>query len=90
MNSRDFKVLFLYELKSKHTAAVAGRNINIAFINGSVNERTIRSWYARFEIGNESLTNKDRGRPQTVVNNEVLRAIVEKKPKILLEIMQKN
>ena len=34
----------------------------------------------KFETGDESLTNEDRGRPETVVNNEVLRAIVEKNP----------
>ena len=44
MNSKDFRVLFLYEWKSKHNATAAARNINAAFGNGSVNERTIRRW----------------------------------------------
>ena len=54
MNSRDFRELFLYEWESKHSAAVAARNINAEFGNGSVNECTIRHWYAKFKTGNES------------------------------------
>ena len=56
MNFRDFRVLFLYEWKRQH---------NAAFGNGSVNERTIRHWYAKFETGDESLTNEYWGRPET-------------------------
>ena len=40
MNSRDFRVLFLYEWKSKH---------NAAFVNGFVNECTIWRLLAKFE-----------------------------------------
>ena len=53
-----------------------------------------------FEVGmqssklgmrHESLTNEDLSRPETVVDNEVSRAVVEKKfQAILLEIMHKN
>ena len=63
MNSRDFSALYLYKLKSKH---------NAAFGNGSVNGHTIWHWYAEFETGNESLTNKDLDRPKTVVDSEIL------------------
>ena len=62
-------MLFLYELKSKHNAAAAAQNINAVFGNSSVNELIIRRWYAKFETRDESLTNEDRGRPQTVVYN---------------------
>ena len=50
---------------------------------------TIRNWYAKFKTGNRSLTNEHQGRPGTVVDNDVLRSIVEKKKKknSLLEIM---
>ena len=80
MNSSDFRVLFLYEWKNKHNAAKASRNINAIFGNGSVKERTIRPWYAKFETGVENLTNVDWGRPESNVDNKVLRAIVEKNP----------
>ena len=36
-------------------------------------------WYAKFKTGDESLTNEDRSRSETVLDNEVLLAIVEKK-----------
>ena len=62
-----FRVLFLYELRSKHNAATAARKINAVFGNGSVNERTTRRWNAKFKTGNENLTNEDRGRPESVV-----------------------
>ena len=65
MNSKDFRQLFLYEWKNKHNVAAAARNIDVTFGNGSVNERTIRRWYVKFETGDESLTNEDRGRPKT-------------------------
>ena len=35
--------------------------------------------YAKFETGDERLTNEDRGRLETVVGNEVLRVKSEKK-----------
>ena len=79
MNFRDFRVLFLYEWKSKHNFAATTRNINTAFGNNSIDEHTTQHCYAKFKAGEKSLTNEDRGRPETVVDNEVLRAIVEKK-----------
>ena len=80
MNFRDFKMLFLYERKSKHNVVAVAQNINAAFGNGNVNEYSIWHWYAKFETGNESLTYKDQGRQESVVGNEVLQAIVEKNP----------
>ena len=62
MNSRYFRVLFLYEWKSN--ASATGRNINAAFRSDSVNEHTIQCWYAKFETGDASLTMEDQGRPE--------------------------
>ena len=50
----------MYEWKSNHNAAAAARNFDSAFINGSVNERTIRSWDIKLKIGKESLRNEKR------------------------------
>ena len=80
MNSRSFRMLFLLQWKSKHNAAAVARNINAAFENNYANECTIQHWYANFGTGVESLTNKDWDRPETIVDNEVLRAIGEKNP----------
>ena len=40
-------MLFLYLWKIKHNAAAAARNIKVEFGNSSVNERTVRRWYAK-------------------------------------------
>ncbi|PRD29841.1 UNVERIFIED_CONTAM: hypothetical protein NCL1_28161 [Trichonephila clavipes] len=37
--------------KSDQNATAAARNINAAFVDDSVNDRTIRRWYAKFESG---------------------------------------
>ena len=67
MKSRDFRALILYEWKNKHNALAVAQNINTALRIGSVNERTIQCWYAKFEIGDESLANEDWYRPETEV-----------------------
>ena len=61
MNSRDFRLLFLYEWKGKHNTAGAPRRINAAFRNGSVNDRTFRRRYAKFGTRDKSITNETRG-----------------------------
>ena len=58
-------MLFLYAWKSKHNIAADAQNINAAFGSGSVNESTIQCGHAKFENGDDSLTNEDRGRPET-------------------------
>ena len=60
-------MLFLYEWKSKFNAATAAPNNNAALGNGFANEHTIRRWHAKFETGDKSLTNVNRGRSETVV-----------------------
>ncbi|GFU61736.1 hypothetical protein TNCV_4612141 [Trichonephila clavipes] len=46
----------------------------------SVNQRTIQRWQSKIEFGDENFTNEYQGRPETVVGNEVLRAIFEQNP----------
>ncbi|GFQ81516.1 hypothetical protein TNCT_679351 [Trichonephila clavata] len=70
INYREFRVLLLYEWNIDHNVAAAARNINAALGDSSVNEITIRRCYANFEFGDESLPNKDRGRPETVVDKK--------------------
>ncbi|GFR33645.1 hypothetical protein TNCT_557561, partial [Trichonephila clavata] len=65
-------IIIIYKWKRGHNAAAAARNINAAIGDGTVNDRTIRHWYPKYGSGDEILTNKDWGRPETVANNEVL------------------
>ena len=75
MNSRDFCVKN-YEWKNKPNAVAAAQNTYAAFEKCSVNERNIRRWYANFETGDECLKNEDQDRPETVVDNDALCAII--------------
>ncbi|CAK9813894.1 Histone-lysine N-methyltransferase SETMAR [Anthophora plagiata] len=81
MNQRDFRVLILYEWKSGKNASAAARNINAAFGNDAVNERTVRRWYQKFETGDESFGNEPRGRPELSINDDHLKLAVEEKPR---------
>ena len=83
-------IFFLLILSVKFEYIAATRNNNAASGKDSVNERTIPRWNAKFKTGDESLANDYRGRPETVADNEVLLATVDKTQAILLEIMQKN
>ena len=63
----DFRPIFLYELKLNKSTAEAVRNINQAFGNDSVNERTIRCWFAKFRFGDISLEDEPlSGRPTEI------------------------
>ncbi|XP_036131815.1 histone-lysine N-methyltransferase SETMAR-like [Molossus molossus] len=78
---KDLRILFLYEFKLGHSAAMASRNIISVFGEGSVSERTIRWWFEKFRSGDLSLKNEPRGRPRSVLNEDELRAMVEANPK---------
>ena len=54
------------------------QRVNAAFGNGSVKESIIGHWYAKLETGDDSLTNEDPSRAETVVEKGDLRAIIEK------------
>ncbi|GFY43515.1 hypothetical protein TNIN_240471 [Trichonephila inaurata madagascariensis] len=77
MNSRDFRVLFLYEWKGDHNAAAAVRNINVVLENCSTFESGTHISYLSDD---ESLNNEIHDRPVTVGDNEILRAITENNP----------
>ncbi|KOC66867.1 Histone-lysine N-methyltransferase SETMAR, partial [Habropoda laboriosa] len=53
------------------------RNINAAFGNDAVNERTVRRWLEKFEAGDESLVIEARGRPEPSINDDQLQISIE-------------
>jgi [histone H3]-lysine36 N-dimethyltransferase SETMAR len=75
-------VISEYEFQRGSNVAETARNINVAFGEGSANERTVRFWFKRFRDGNFDLKNKQRGRPPTLLcgNNDELRKMVEADP----------
>uniref|UniRef100_A0A5S6R3X4 HTH_48 domain-containing protein n=1 Tax=Trichuris muris TaxID=70415 RepID=A0A5S6R3X4_TRIMR len=80
MSFRRFREIFLYEWKNGTSVAVTAQNINIAFGALSVSERTVRRWYRKFEKGDESLESEPRGRPETRVDTDTLKELVEADP----------
>lgn len=54
MHKKQGRPIFLYEFKPNHKAAAATRNINQAFGQGTVNERTMWLWFKKFQDGDES------------------------------------
>ena len=67
----------LYEFNLKSNASEAFRNINFAFGEDAVKERTACNWSQRFSLGDENLEDTHKsGRPVSLGNNE-LRKVVE-------------
>ena len=62
------------------SAAETARKLNQVFGNGSVNERTIRHWFAKFRSGYFSLEDDPRSGRTTVIQDEELRTLVETDP----------
>ena len=77
MVEQNIRVCMLYEFKLQHNASEATRNINFAWGDGSVTERTTQRYYQKFRSGNFTLENEDRGRPDIVLSNDKLKAVVE-------------
>uniref|UniRef100_A0A5S6Q6E5 HTH_48 domain-containing protein n=1 Tax=Trichuris muris TaxID=70415 RepID=A0A5S6Q6E5_TRIMR len=80
MSFRRFREIFLYEWKNGTSVAVTAQKINIAFGALSVSERTVLRWYRKFEQGDESLETEPRGRPETRVDTDTLKELVEADP----------
>lgn len=77
LKNTEKRTLFLYEWKLNHNASDAARNINFAFGEGSANERTIRRWFQKFQKGDLTRVNMERGRPGVVISNDDLKREVE-------------
>uniref|UniRef100_A0A5S6QRV5 HTH_48 domain-containing protein n=1 Tax=Trichuris muris TaxID=70415 RepID=A0A5S6QRV5_TRIMR len=53
-----------------------------AFGAHSVSERTVRRWYRKYEQGDESLESEPRGRPESRVDTDTLKELVEADPSL--------
>ena len=60
LKNTEMRTLFLYEWKLKHNPTEAAQNINFAFGEGSANERTLRRWFEKFQIGDLTRVNMER------------------------------
>lgn len=77
MDKSKIRVICEYEFRRGTKAAETARNISKVFGKDAINEATVRRWFAKFRSGDFSLVNEPRGRPETKVNNEELKTLVE-------------
>lgn len=80
MDMSKIRIIFEYEFRRETNARQTVRNINEVFGKNVVNERMVQRWFQKFRSGDFSLENMPRGRPQTKVNDDDLKAVVEKCP----------
>jgi histone-lysine N-methyltransferase SETMAR len=76
--------IMLYELKRGSNATIATKNINDTY--GEVLDvRTCQNWFKRFRNDDISLESKPKGHRPSVVDNDLLKTIVEEDPRQTLE-----
>ncbi|CAF4830065.1 unnamed protein product [Pieris macdunnoughi] len=80
MENLKYRIIYEYEFRRGTSAADKTRRVNDVYGGHVAKENTVRFWFQRFRSGNFDLRNKPRGRPETQVDNEVLKAIVEADP----------
>lgn len=90
MESRDFRLLFLYEYKLGNNSKKAAENINKAFGQNTVKDRTIRFWFCKFKTGDTTLENQSRGHPDTALENDKLKALVESNPRVTVRELARH
>jgi histone-lysine N-methyltransferase SETMAR len=77
MEKSKLRIIFEYEFRRGTNATQTARDINKVFGADSTSDRTVRFWFDRFRSGNFNIDNEPRGRPETKVNNDELKVIVE-------------
>lgn len=80
MVNSQIRICLFYEFKLQHNATEASRNINKAFGDGTLSDRTAQFWFAKFASGDFTLKNEERGRPKKKVDDDKLDASVKADP----------
>jgi len=80
MERSEIRTIMKYEFLRGTTASQTARNINSVFGSSVTTQQTVSNWFAKFRTGNFDLTNEPRGRPESKVNNDELKVIVEFDP----------
>ena len=74
------RVCMLYDFKQGKTAAESHRILSQVFENDAPSERQCRRWFQRFQAGDETLEDEERGHNPKIVNNEELRLVIHSDP----------
>jgi len=85
--TRDIRVLYLFMFKKGLNAAAAANEINQVVGLGTCNERTVQRWFANFREGNFGLENEPRGPQGSSVDDDELRAEIERNTSTTLQCL---
>ncbi|KAG9431031.1 histone-lysine N-methyltransferase SETMAR-like [Apis mellifera carnica] len=70
----------LYEFQQGKNATEACRNLLKVFGESTVSDRTCRRWYEKFETGDFDLSDKPRSGRPSLIDDDVVKAILEQDP----------
>uniref|UniRef100_A0A0N5B5G0 HTH_48 domain-containing protein n=1 Tax=Strongyloides papillosus TaxID=174720 RepID=A0A0N5B5G0_STREA len=77
LSKRDIRAIMLDEFKRGTNVAKTTQESNKTFGENLVSSSTIQRWFKKFREGSEDLENEERERPESVLDNDVLREVVE-------------
>jgi [histone H3]-lysine36 N-dimethyltransferase SETMAR len=81
LSKHEIRIILLHEFKLGHSAAEATRNINSAWGNDTVADRTARRWFQQFSDGDFNLEDSEgRGRDPKL-DDDQLKELVESDPR---------
>ena len=78
IDKSKIRFVYEYEFRRRTNASQTDGNINEAFGDNVANEQTVRRWFERFRSGDFSLEDQPRGWLATNIDNDNLKAVVEK------------
>uniref|UniRef100_A0A0N5C6B2 HTH_48 domain-containing protein n=1 Tax=Strongyloides papillosus TaxID=174720 RepID=A0A0N5C6B2_STREA len=90
MSKRDIRAIILSEFKHGTNVAKTTQQINETFEENLVFASTVQRWFKKFREGNEDLENKERKRPESVLDNDVPRETVEANPRTTVREFTKD
>ena len=80
LDKKQIWTIFLFKFKMGHKAVETTHNINSAFGLETADKCSVRWWFRKFCLGDESLEDEERSGQPLVVDSDQLRAIIEADP----------
>jgi transposase len=90
MDSKQIRAIFLFQFKLCRNAAETAREVNKAFGPDTANERTVQRWFERFRNGNESLEDMERCGGPVLIDDEMLKNLVEANTRVTVRELALN